>query len=83
MKPTIPEVVARFARYYEAHPAWGVMHIVLDDENVEDGYVDHCIGFANEENDREGFELATILRTMSETQRRKLPRAVKEWIARQ
>lgn len=28
-KPTIPEVVDRFAAYYARNPAWGSLHVVL------------------------------------------------------
>lgn len=73
-KPTIPEVAERFTEYLREHPAWGSLHIVLDDHNTEDGCVEFCIEFANEHGDAEGAELATILLRMSQTQRGKLSR---------
>lgn len=72
MKPTIPEVVDRFRTYHEAHPAWGALHIVLEDGNVADCYVFYCAERAEEVGDEEGAALARILLQMSKTQRRKL-----------
>lgn len=74
MKPTIPDVIDRFRAYHEQNPSWGSLHIVLDDQNVADGHVDFCIGWADEHDDPEGFHLANILRGMSRTQRLKLSR---------
>lgn len=74
-RPTIPEVVADFARYYADNPTWGSLHIVLDDYNVEDSHVDFCISFAEQKGDTEGLRLAKILRSMSKTQRKKLGHA--------
>lgn len=85
MKPTIPEVIARFVTYNEHNPAWGSLHVVLDDHNVEDSSVRFCLGWANEHGDWEGAALAHILLQMSKTQRlkisnevRKLRRAVRD-----
>jgi hypothetical protein len=75
-KPTIPEVLPRFLAYYIDHPAWGSLHVVLDDGNVEDDCVRFCIEFAEQEGDEEGAELGRILMRMSKTQRNKLPPAV-------
>lgn len=62
-KPTIPEVVARFAAYHEkpGNGAWGSLHIILDDDNVSDGDCRFCIESATEKGDTEGAELAAIL----------------------
>lgn len=75
MKPNIPDVAADFRAYHAANLAWGSLHIVLDDGNVEDSSVEFCIKYAQENGDMEGERLAKILLTMSPTQRRKLPRA--------
>lgn len=75
-KPSIPQVVARFAAYYGQHPTWGSLHIVLDDGNVRTGDVEFCIQWAEDNGDSEGAELGRILLSMSSTQRRKLPVAV-------
>jgi hypothetical protein len=71
-KPTIPEVRDRFVAYHKKHLAWGALHIVLDDGNVENKHVRFCIQSAESEGDTEGLELARILLRMSKTQRLKL-----------
>lgn len=71
-KPTIPEVLDRFRAYYEDNPAWGSLHIVLDDQNVADHHVEFCVQWAIENNDPEGEELGRLLLRMSRTQRLKL-----------
>jgi hypothetical protein len=82
MKPTIPDVVERFAAYYAKNLAWGSLHIVLDDGNVEDSSVKFCIENAQERGDVEGKGLAEILLQMSKTQRAKLPSAVRRFMSR-
>lgn len=78
MKPTIPEVLARFAAYHAKHPTWGSLHIVLDDSNTDRGSVEFCVGWAKKHGDPEGAALAEILLEMSESQRRRLPDKVKD-----
>lgn len=73
-KITIPEVIERFKEYHKQNGAWGSLHIVLDDHNVEDSSVLFCLDWARENNDTEGAELAKILYQMSKTQRLKLSR---------
>ncbi len=73
-KITIPQVIDRFKAYHADNLAWGSLHIVLDDENIKDEHVDFCFHYATENNDTEGVALATILRQMSKTQRKKLGR---------
>lgn len=77
MKPSIPQVLSRFTDYLEKNLAWGSLHIVLSDNNVDDDSVRFCINYAEEKGDQEGKELAEILLTMSKTQRLRLP--VKAW----
>ena len=76
MKPTIPEVIDRFIAYHglPENAAWGSLHIVLEDDNVDDSSVRYCIDYALERGDKEGAELAKILLRMSKTQRLKLGR---------
>jgi hypothetical protein len=76
MKPSIPAVLDRFVAYYRQHPAWGSLHVVLDDGNVEDGCVLACIEWAEHHGDTEGASLAKVLLEMSKTQRLKLPDVV-------
>jgi hypothetical protein len=76
MKPTILEVLPimqEFAKL-EQNGAGGVLHIVLDDENVEDKHVQFCINEAKKQNDLLGLKLGNLLLKMSKTQRRKLSR---------
>lgn len=67
-----PEVFSRFKEYQKAHPAWGNLHIVLDDCNFTDDSVKFCLNKTKEENDTEGEILCEYLLLMSKTQRRKL-----------
>lgn len=71
-KPTIPEVRARFQRYHQKNAAWGSLHIVLEDGNVHDDHVRHCLKWAIREGDNEGMALAEILLQMSQSQRKRL-----------
>ncbi len=69
-----PQLVELFARYYEQNRAWGVLHVVLDDGNYEDGSVEHCIQWAWDGGDAMGYVLAVILRQMTRSQRCRLGR---------
>ena len=75
-KPTVPEV-APLVRAYYAKPgngAGGCLHVVLDDGNVEDEFVQDALELARKEGDDDGVALAGLLLRMSRTQRRKLSR---------
>ncbi len=74
----IPDVVARFATYYQKNPAWGSLHVVLDDGNTD--CVLHCQEWAEEHGDDEGAALAEILGRMTKSQRGRLPRKVCEYV---
>ena len=81
----IPDVVARFAAYYE-HPgndAWGSLHIVLSDGNTRACDAAFCSEWAAENFDTEGVELANMLVMMTASQRGRLSRKVKEYLCRQ
>lgn len=54
------------------HPAWGSLHVVLDDQNFADKFVEVCIRYAAEIFDDEGAELGRLLLQMSRTQRLKI-----------
>jgi len=76
-RPTVPEVLPLLERYYALGPKTsngGAVHIVTEDENVEDSSVDFCIQSALEYGDRAGEAIATLLRRCSRTQRKKLAR---------
>lgn len=63
------ELVERFAAYFRENPAWGSLHVVLDDKNLKDVDVDYCIEYAIQKGDREGEQLGIILRQMTKSQR--------------
>jgi hypothetical protein len=72
MKPTIPYVTPFVCAYYEDNGAGGSLHVVLDDGNVDDCFVESCIEYAKENGDDVGVKLGEILLQMSKTQRNKL-----------
>jgi len=74
-RPSITsEVVVRFAAYREQHPAWGSLHVVLDDGNAETKFVQECADDADARGDVEGAALARILLTLTESQRLRVGR---------
>jgi hypothetical protein len=73
-KVTVPQFADRFRTYHAANAAWGSLHIVLDDGNVDNSSVKHCIESARERADLEGEDLGHILLKMSKTQRKKIAR---------
>lgn len=72
MKLTIPDVVDRFAAYVLRYPAWGSLHVVLDEGNVRDCDVAWVRAYAREVGDKEGEELACLLAQMTRSQRCRL-----------
>jgi hypothetical protein len=73
-KPEVPEVIGLVREFYalDGNGVGGVLHVVLDDCNIEDGIVDSCIGSAIASDDRDGWAMACVLRMMSKTQRLKI-----------
>lgn len=73
-KPTVPEVLPLVRAYYAKGGcgAGGNLHVVLDDGNVEDCFVESCLDRCRESRDADGEQLASLLLKMSKTQRRKL-----------
>lgn len=69
---TIPDVLDRFAAYLADHPTWGVLHVILDDGNTEDGMVRSCLDHPSDPTDTEGIALLAILLQLTRTQRGKL-----------
>ena len=73
-KPTVQKVLLLVQKYY-AKPGnltGGCLHLVLDDGNLDDDYVEYCLGVAEEHHDADGVELAQLLLQMSLAQREKL-----------
>ena len=61
-----PELVERFAAYFGRHPAWGALHVVLDEANY--GRCEGLAAAAARQGDAEGAALARILHAMSKSQ---------------
>ena len=83
-RPTVPEVLPLVNAYY-AFPGCGCggsLHIVLDDENIDDGSIEYCITCARDPAfwvcqkmggpDEAGEALGNLLLLMSRTQRLKI-----------
>ena len=47
----------------------GSLHIVLDDDNLEDHHVDFCIQWAKDANDADGVALGEAIRQIPEARR--------------
>lgn len=77
---TIPEVLPRFAAYYRENPAWGSLHVVLDDGNIGDDTVRYVVERAAESGDVEGEALGRLLLDMTKSQRGRMDRVVDEWV---
>lgn len=75
-KPTIPDVLPLAQSYYAkpGNSVGGSLHVVLEDDNVEDSHVELCRMIALEAGDEDGVRLADLLLRMSKTQRLKLAR---------
>jgi hypothetical protein len=73
-KPECPDVLPLVREYYSQwkNGAGGSLHVVLDDGNVDDCFVDGAIGYALSTGDVDGMALGAVLRMMSKTQRLKL-----------
>lgn len=73
-KPTFPEVKPLVQAFYKLpnNGAGGRLHIVLDDNNVDDDSVDFCLNEARMSHDILAENLAYLLLMMSKTQRLKL-----------
>lgn len=79
-RPTVEEVLP-LARALYATDEGSVgccLHVVLDDGNTEDGFVDHAITRAIENGHEPCRVLAEKLRQMSRTQRAKVARMIYE-----
>jgi hypothetical protein len=70
-KLTVPEVIERFRAYHQqpGNIVWGSLHLVLEDRNLKDYFVNECVKYALERGDNEGAALGEILLKMSLTQR--------------
>ena len=73
-KPNIPTVQPLVDTYYRllGNGCGGSLHIVLEDNNVQDSSVQFCIEWAKKDDDIYGVLLGEVLLRMSKTQRLKL-----------
>lgn len=73
-KPTVPEVLPLLQAYYRkpGNHDGGLLHVVIDDGNVRDCFVQSALEEARQEGDEDAERLASLLLQMSQTQRRKL-----------
>lgn len=71
-KPTVPQVAPMVRALYERSGAGCCLHVVLDDQNIDDKSVQFCVTYAQEKGHQECESLARILLRMSKTQRLKL-----------
>lgn len=73
---TIPEVIREFVMYRLREPVWGALHVVLDDNNIDNNSVTWCL-----HNSCVGHEEATTLAIyligMTLTQRGKIDNVVR------
>lgn len=73
-KPNIPTVQPLIDAYYRlpGNGSGGSLHIVLEDNNVQNSDVQFCIEWARKNDDICGVLLGEVLLLMSKTQRLKL-----------
>lgn len=71
---TVPDVLP-LVRAYVSRPensVGGSLHVVLEDHNIKDSDVQHCLDYALEHEDPDGVALARMLLQLSKTQRLRL-----------
>lgn len=66
----------RFRAYYDVNPTWGNLHIVLDDENIQEDHIKYCIKRCVDHGDEAGYYLGNLLLKMSKSQRLKISRSI-------
>lgn len=76
MKPTVPEVLPLVKALYKRNGVGCCLHVMLDDGNVSDSTAAFCLQCARDAGHHDCEELASKLRIMSPTQRKKLSRLV-------
>ena len=71
-----PEIYEAFREYSERYYAWGALHVVLEDMNLDDYFVRGCMDFAKELGDADGMQLAFTLLQLSRTQRGRIAKRI-------
>lgn len=80
---TITDILPEAIEYYKKNPTWGSLHVVLDDGNIKNKFVEFAIEYAIQKGDIEGEKLARKILTLSKTQRLVLPHKVHNEIKKQ
>ena len=62
--------------YYEGNPCGGLLHIVLDDGNLEDTHIAWCEGLAYGWSDHQAMDIAALMMAMSMEQRQRVYEAL-------
>ena len=68
-KTDLTALIAKCKEYYKTHIMGGNLHIVLDDENIDDKSIQACIDAATKENDKLGLEIAKEIQKLTLCQR--------------
>jgi hypothetical protein len=73
-QPTVPHVAEKLHAYRmtEGNYVGGVVHIVVDDGNVEQAHADWCLDQARANGDPADIEIATLVAALSDAERREL-----------
>jgi hypothetical protein len=58
-----------FDKYFQEHPSWGSMHIIMADNNPRMSDVVFCKKIALENNDLEGYWLLCLLEQLNRLER--------------
>jgi hypothetical protein len=71
-------VISLIRSYYakEGNEAGGLLHVVLDDGNLERSHIEYCGEQACAAGDVDGFRIVCMLLSMTPTQRRRCYRRV-------
>lgn len=77
-RPKVPDVLPLAVAYYAVpgNGAGGSLHVVLDDGNLEDVFVESARDWAAERGDEGGRILAELLLLMTRSQRGRVARGV-------
>ncbi len=75
-RPKCPEVAALIRAYYEkpGNGAGGNCHLVLDDGNLENGFIEICLEQCKADGDEDGEAIMAKMLQMSPSQKRRLRR---------
>jgi hypothetical protein len=69
------EMIPLMKAIYERNCVGCCWHIVLDDDNIEDGHVEYCINYAAEKGHQDCIALGPLMLSASRTQRLRASRS--------